>query len=103
MNGNENKDAIVYETGSHCGKANCYLSIFLKTENQYRLLSGPYILQRYNSKVAILIEELACCDRTNSFDVFLVCLTLSCCYRSLLWRSFQIGDRGYNMVVVSTI
>ena len=57
LNGDENKDAIVYETGSHCGQANCYLSIFMKTENQYRLLSGPHILQRYNSKVAILQER----------------------------------------------
>ena len=58
LNGDRNKDAIVYETGSHCGQVNCYLSIFLKTGKKYQHLgTDKYILQTFNSKVAILKDS----------------------------------------------
>ncbi|WP_019506421.1 hypothetical protein [Pleurocapsa sp. PCC 7319] len=58
LNNDGNKDAIVYETGRHCGQVNCHLTIFLNMGNNYRLLgSGAYILQTFNSKVAILQDS----------------------------------------------
>ncbi|NJL51008.1 MAG: ricin-type beta-trefoil lectin domain protein [Hydrococcus sp. SU_1_0] len=54
LNNDGNKDAIVYETGRLCGQANCYVSIFLKTGNQYQPVLESHFLQRYNAKVAIL-------------------------------------------------
>lgn len=57
LNNDGNKDAIVYETGSHCGMAMCYFHVFLNTANQYQILWGQNGLPTYNAKIAILKDS----------------------------------------------
>ena len=57
LNGDGNKDAIVYETGTHCGMAMCYFHVFLNTSDRYQLLWGQNRLPTYNAKVAIFKDS----------------------------------------------